>query len=200
MAPSGQPDRPGQPVGAEAAPAHAAVAERRRVAVRAGAAVREGGAGGRRPGRDVTAGDGITGVEPCLLERDIRPDVPGRRVAGADIRVGRGGLGSHPRVGAGEGPVTAADGNPVDPSLAWTGLHYALAWTDHRTGLPQIWFARLTPDGDKVGDDVQLTHAPEGAQEPSLVWTGTDYAVAYAELYQGEWRRIRLLRGTFHCD
>ena len=84
--------------------------------------------------------------------------------------------------------VTNAPGLSLSPSLVWTGTHYGLAWHDGRdeepdaapgTGVAEIYFARLDANGEKIGSDVRVSNATGQSFRPSLVWTGTEYAVTW---------------------
>jgi hypothetical protein len=85
------------------------------------------------------------------------------------------------RVG-GEVRVTNATGRSDRPSLAWTGEHFALAWRDEReAGNSEIRFARLDGDGARVGAEVRVTNAVGLSSNPSLVWTGERFGVAWRD-------------------
>ena len=76
----------------------------------------------------------------------------------------------------------AADSS--SPSLAWTGTEYGIAWTDTRSGSTQnVYFARVSALGAKIGSDVKLTTAsyPTYDQAPSLTWTGSEFGVVWQE-------------------
>lgn len=45
-------------------------------------------------------------------------------------------------------PVTSAPSSSVNPTLAWTGSDYGLAWYDERDGNPEIYFNRVDPLGN----------------------------------------------------
>ena len=64
-------------------------------------------------------------------------------------------------------------------SLVWTGAEYGLAWEDYRHGPAEIYFARLDASGNKLGSEVRITDVPDDSYEPSIVWTGAEYGVAW---------------------
>jgi len=69
---------------------------------------------------------------------------------------------------------------PDRVSLVWTGREYALAWPASREdGGSDIYFTRLTEEGEKVGDDVRITDGTQWSSRPSLVWTGSELGLAY---------------------
>jgi len=65
------------------------------------------------------------------------------------------------------------------PSLFWTGTEYGVSWDDYRDGNYEIYFARFTASGTKIGSDVRITNDPSWSEAPSLVWTGTEYGVSW---------------------
>ncbi len=65
------------------------------------------------------------------------------------------------------------------PSLVWTGSGFALAWEDGRDGDKEIYFARLDPQGNKIGSDVRVTNDVSASENASLVWAGNEFAVAW---------------------
>lgn len=82
-------------------------------------------------------------------------------------------------------PVTTDPGASTHSSLVWTGSQFGLAWADSRHGTTELYFCRLDLSGTKIGDDVRLTDAPGSSYQPSLVWTGSEFAVAWADERDG---------------
>ena len=75
----------------------------------------------------------------------------------------------------------------ISPSLVWTGTDLGLAWADSRDmgdGL-EIYFARVSTSLTKVGGDVRITTDAQQSDQPSLVWTGSEYALAWSD-----WRSL----------
>jgi len=73
--------------------------------------------------------------------------------------------------------------NVREPSIAWSGSEYGLAWSDMRGGNYEIYFARIGIDGQKLGQEARITHDADTSHHPSLVWTGSEYGMAW-----GDWR------------
>lgn len=71
-----------------------------------------------------------------------------------------------------------------EPSLAWNGSEYGVAWEDNRSGNYQIYFSRISNDGAKVGSDVLVTTNPGATinMHPSIFWNGSVYGLAWEEL------------------
>ncbi len=76
--------------------------------------------------------------------------------------------------------VTEADGWSLDPSLAWAGSQYGVGWTDHRDGNDEVYFARISPDGEKLGEDVRISDDMQSDREAFLAWTGYEFAIVRA--------------------
>jgi len=67
------------------------------------------------------------------------------------------------------------------PTAFWNGAEYGVAWTDTRNGTQDVYFARLTSTGARVGPDVRISTEP-GAAVPSIVWTGLEYGIVWRTL------------------
>ncbi len=76
--------------------------------------------------------------------------------------------------------VDGASSDNVGPrSLAWTGSQYGACWIDDRDGTREVYFARLLPDGTKVGSDVRVTSDAAVAASTALVWTGSQFGLVW---------------------
>jgi hypothetical protein len=69
------------------------------------------------------------------------------------------------------------------PSLAWTGSQFGVSWHDLRDSSPygEIYFARVSADGVKLGSDMRETTASWQSEHPSLVWTGSEYGMGWMD-------------------
>ena len=83
--------------------------------------------------------------------------------------------------------VTTDAADSSEPSLVWTGRGYGVAWHDFRNGNYEIYFARFDASGNKVGSDVRVTSAAGDSVSPSLVWTGSEYGVAWHDVRDGNY-------------
>jgi uncharacterized protein (DUF608 family) len=80
--------------------------------------------------------------------------------------------------------ITNASSYSEHPSLVWTGTEYGVVWEDARDGIRAIYFARISASGVKQGPDIKITNPTGvlgGSFHPSLVWTGTEYGLAWQE-------------------
>ena len=80
-----------------------------------------------------------------------------------------------------ETQITASGTEATLPSLEWTGSEFGVAWQDRRDGNLEVYFTRLSIDGTQVGTDIRLTNDVEQSWMPDLEWTGSEYAVAWAD-------------------
>jgi hypothetical protein len=74
--------------------------------------------------------------------------------------------------------ITTSSVTAVWPSLVWTGSEYAVAWQDTHFGPPDIYMARISPEGSMLYD-ARVTDS-DGSVEPALGWTGSEFYVAWA--------------------
>jgi hypothetical protein len=76
-------------------------------------------------------------------------------------------------------------------SAVWTGSNYAIAWCtfiDHNSW-PGIYFTQVDSDGNRMNDIISITgeKQPFTSNEPSMVWTGNKYAIAFADDRNGNY-------------
>ncbi len=78
--------------------------------------------------------------------------------------------------------IVEDSGSLEAPSLAWSGSEFGLAFQDDRDGNDEIYFARVSASGTVTGAEVRVTDDPARSGDPSMVWTGSEYAVAWIDL------------------
>jgi hypothetical protein len=75
----------------------------------------------------------------------------------------------------------ATDARSVNsaPAMVWTGSEVALAWFGSYEPLGQeIGFARVSSEGEQIGDSVQVTDGG-GSAIPDIAWTGSEFGLAW---------------------
>lgn len=77
--------------------------------------------------------------------------------------------------------ITRAPGDAFGADMVWTGEVFGLVWQDRRDGVWEIYFNRLTPDGEKLAADYRVTFAPDWSINPTLVWTGDEFVLAWQD-------------------
>jgi len=90
-------------------------------------------------------------------------------------------------------PVTNTPASYTSLSMVWTGTEYAMAWAGGDGDTDEIYFAQVDAAGNKIGSDVRLTTDTTRDHGPSLVWTGSEYGVAWGDTQQGNYN-IRFTR------
>ncbi len=83
--------------------------------------------------------------------------------------------------------VTDSTGTASEPVMVSNGSGYGVAWGDSRDGNSEIYFALLDADGAKIGGDVRLTNDPASSEGISIVWTGSEYGIAWYDLRDGDY-------------
>lgn len=69
------------------------------------------------------------------------------------------------------------------PSIAWNGNEFAVAWGENLAGPNlEIFFIRVSVNGNPVGNPVRITNAVRTQYQPSLVWAGFEYGLAWYDL------------------
>lgn len=71
------------------------------------------------------------------------------------------------------------------PVLVWTGAEYGLAWRSVGAQETQIYFTRLDASGNKIGTDSRVSNSSSTVTFPSLIWTGSEYGVAWSDWRDG---------------
>lgn len=79
------------------------------------------------------------------------------------------------------------------PAIAWTGSQYGVVWSEYsrldseNANGCYLYFARLNADGVKQGENISITSDNYGTcpSQPSIVWTGSEYGIAWHENRQG---------------
>jgi len=90
--------------------------------------------------------------------------------------------------------ITNGGNNWQGPSLVWTGSEYGVSWDDGRNGTDEIYFARISADGTKIGADVRITNDANGSEYPSLAWTGSEFGVSWDDSRDGDIAEIYFAR------
>ena len=82
-------------------------------------------------------------------------------------------------------PLTKVNNDTFAPRMAFSGSVAGVAWEDRRDQNYEIYFNRLTPAGEKMGEDIRLTLTGNFSVDPVVVWTGIDFLVAWVEIESG---------------
>ena len=79
--------------------------------------------------------------------------------------------------------VTTTPNDAFGAALAWSGRVLGAVWQDRRdpSGGYEIYFNRLTPDGERRGPDQRLSFAPGFSINPSSAWTGEEFVLVWQD-------------------
>ena len=82
-----------------------------------------------------------------------------------------------------DAPVSLTDGTvPAKrPAVAWTGTHFAIAYSILRDGVEQIDMVQLDADGVLSGVARPVTCTGFGASYPTIAWTGDRFGIAWMD-------------------
>ncbi|HUT54184.1 MAG TPA: putative metal-binding motif-containing protein [bacterium] len=81
--------------------------------------------------------------------------------------------------------VSDSLGGSYYPSLSWTGSEFGVSWDDRQDGNDEIYFARLSAAGTKIGSDLRVTGDANRSGYPSLSWTGSEFGVSWFDERDG---------------
>jgi hypothetical protein len=81
----------------------------------------------------------------------------------------------------GDTMMTPSSSDSENPSIVWAGTMYGLAWEDGRNGGSDTYFTRISGSGEKIGGDVRVTSGFGWAKNPTIQWTGADFALAWKD-------------------
>ncbi len=99
---------------------------------------------------------------------------------GADGQIYYAGLTTQGvRTSASDVRVSTTNGSSSHPALAWNGTSWGLVYADDVSGNLELYFRRLAASGAPQAAAVKLTDANGRTDWPDMVWTGSNFAVAY---------------------
>jgi len=81
--------------------------------------------------------------------------------------------------------VTSHPSTSLQPDLVWNGSGYGAVWVDARDGNLELYYSSFSAGGQPIVDQQRLTNAVSDGIEPALVWTGTEYGVAWCDSRNG---------------
>ncbi|MDB4931311.1 MAG: hypothetical protein JWM10_3795 [Myxococcaceae bacterium] len=79
--------------------------------------------------------------------------------------------------------LTTTPNDAFGASLAWSGRVLGAVWQDRRdpSGGYEIYFNRLTPEGERLGPDQRISFAPGFSVNPAIVWTGEEFVLVWQD-------------------
>jgi len=85
---------------------------------------------------------------------------------------------------SGEVRITNATNVSGEPAIAWNGSVFGIAWEDRRDGDYDVYFTTVSADGAVMTPELALTADGRASRAPHITWTGTSFAVAWADAGQ----------------
>jgi hypothetical protein len=78
-------------------------------------------------------------------------------------------------------PISADAVAGMSGPMVWTGSVFGTAWEDRREKSYEIYFNHLDANGRKLHPDLRVTNSDGFSVQPSLVFDGTGWLLAYAD-------------------
>ncbi|MCA2979160.1 MAG: hypothetical protein INH37_12800, partial [Myxococcaceae bacterium] len=85
--------------------------------------------------------------------------------------------------------VSATPGVSTHPAVAFGSGAWGLVYADDSIDNLELYFRPLSPSGQPSGAPVRLTTAPGASDWPDVVWTGSEFAVAWEDERAGSNRQ-----------
>jgi hypothetical protein len=90
--------------------------------------------------------------------------------------------------------ITTGDSARLGPQLVWTGREYGVTWTDAHDETLDVYFARISAAGARVGEPVRLSTTNDLHFAPRAAWNGREYGVAWYAFDRSEELAMRFAR------
>lgn len=65
--------------------------------------------------------------------------------------------------------------------IVWTGSEFGMSWIDSRSISNEVYFTRLSDTGIEIGNEVLVSGGLSYARGQSLAWTGSQFALSWAD-------------------
>jgi hypothetical protein len=99
------------------------------------------------------------------------------------------GLDKQGRRQGGDVRVSSTAGLSTHPSVAFGNGGWGLVYADDTIDNLELYYRPLSPSGQPAGAPVRLTSAPGNSDWPDVVWTGTEFAMAWEDERAGSNRQ-----------
>jgi hypothetical protein len=77
--------------------------------------------------------------------------------------------------------ITSHGSTSFAATIAWTGTQFGISWDDPRDGDSEVWFARVSASGSKIGGDVRITDNIDDSEETSIAWSGSEFGLVWCD-------------------
>lgn len=118
-------------------------------------------------------GVGVCSTRPMVCVSDATCGAGGRCVDPHDLR----GLVLRHRT-----PGTLEDEIPIFPSMTWSGEGYGLAWSGLSDESADVWFARASAAGQRLGAPLRVTRSSSVKLFPTVAASPAGYAITWTDI------------------
>lgn len=118
-------------------------------------------------------GVGVCSTRPLVCVSDATCGAGGRCVDAHDLR---GLVMRHRAPGASEDEI------PVFPTMTWSGEGYGLAWSGLSDESADVWFARASAAGQRLGSPVRVTRSSSVKIFPAVAASPAGYAITWTDI------------------
>jgi putative metal-binding protein len=91
-------------------------------------------------------------------------------------------------------PLDIASGQSVDVgsaggvfgrAIAAGDGTFGIAWSDNRNGDTEIYFARFSSEGIKLGPELRVTNSAGASIDPAIAWSGSEWGIVWGDTRTG---------------
>ena len=91
--------------------------------------------------------------------------------------------------------LTEPTGAPrMGPELAWTGSEYGVTWLYREQLRSEVYFARVSTSGQKIGVPARITYHDSVKAQAALIWDYNEFAIAWEDERAGSYANIHFQR------
>ena len=122
-------------------------------------------------------GNGFLTVWVDYRDSYTSPDIYGARIASAGYLLEPAGF-----------PISNLDGLEYRPAVCFGDIHYLVAWEDMRSGLKDIYCARIDTNGNILDpNSIAVAIAPELQENTAIAFDGTNYLLIWQDNRYGDY-------------
>lgn len=81
--------------------------------------------------------------------------------------------------------LVSSTGSSTYPYIVDAGSGLGMVWQDFRDGNAEVYFARLSASGTKIGSDLRVTNDSNFSNYPIVAWTGAEYGIFWSDTRGG---------------
>ncbi len=106
-------------------------------------------------------------------------------------------IGNDGKLNVGPSVASYNSNESTDPSIAWSGLDFGIAWEDFKITSRRIYFVRLDAYGGRQFVEKTVSASSIGhAKNPKIVWSGSDFGIFWWDSNAGA--DYNFTKGSLH--